>query len=232
MPSSGDYFMQQPPLAAIHPHTYHQAQRLYLLIVALGSGLFTAVIEKATTRLLVPLVGSTVYTELGILSALMLCLAIGYYIGGYITANYTTSPLLYILLLGVGSYTSLLSRWVAAGVHLLTAWVTIHPLHIFLASWSSTLLLAVPLVGIGIIVSLVVQLNTYQSIEKAGKTVGKIIGWTTLGTIVGGSLATFLSLPFLGTANTILYSGLLLLVIAIIGFLVISLRTTPVTKVK
>jgi predicted membrane-bound spermidine synthase len=225
--------MQQPPLESLNHKIYHRTQRIYFLLVTLGIGLFTAGIEKATTRLLTPHLGSTLYTEIGIMSALMLCLAIGYYIGGCVATKHVSPQLLYFLTLAAGAYTSVLAGWAASGVRLVASCVTIRPSHIFLASWGSTLLLlAVPLVCIGIIISIIIQLSTYQSIEKAGKTIGKIIAWTTLGSMVGGALSTFLALPFLGTAKTILYSGLLLLVIAIVGFLAMCFYYTNATKVK
>jgi spermidine synthase len=200
------------------------SQQTYFLFVAFIVGMFTIGIEKAITRLLITHIGSTLYTDLGVTSALMLSLAIGYSMGGYMASRLGSPAKLYLLILGAGAYAVLLAYWAATGATYATAWVTIRPFYIFLSAFSTTLLLiSIPYMVAGMIISFIIQLIAKEP-EKAGKTIGKIIAWSALGGMTGGPIATFIALPFLGIQKTILYTGLPVLLIATIGIGLLVLK--------
>jgi predicted membrane-bound spermidine synthase len=224
--------MQQSIIDPTANKPYARKERLYFLFVAFAIGMTITAIEKTITRLLIPYVGSTLYTDIGLGSALMLSLAAGYYIGSNKTEQYANPKLLWKILLGIGTYISLLALWAAAGARLMASGITIHPLRTFLtSSITSLLLIGLPLILVGMIIPYLIQLSTNQQPEKIGSVIGKIIAWVTLGSIGGGALSTFLALPFLGTQKTIFYIGCSLLIVALIGFSTVRLQYHhPVSK--
>lgn len=66
----------------------------------------------------------------------------------------------------------------------------------------SSVLQFLPVFGMGLLFPIFVHLTRMQS-ENAGKAVGNIYAWNTLGTIIGASVTCTLLIPYLGILSTI-----------------------------
>lgn len=197
----------------------HINKNKYLFGLSFIVGMFIMCMEVAADRLLTPYFGSSLYVSTGLTSALMLYLAIGYYIGGTIAGKYASEKTLYKILLGISIYTSLASWWAPSYVFSMAAWTNLYPLSLFLMAGMSTLLpIGIPFILIGMLIPYIIHLTTYTSTNGfLVKNIGKIIAYITWGSIIGTLVPTFLILPFLGTKKTVLYAGILLALVAIIG---------------
>jgi predicted membrane-bound spermidine synthase len=211
-------------------HTIQKPNYLYLIWVAFSVGMCMMGIEMATSRLLTPYFGSSLYTWTSLIGAIMVCLTLGYHLGGYIADKYESEKLLYNIILGTGVYFSLVPFYAPCFIRPMLSLVTMHPLSLFLVSFITTLLLlGIPFILIGMISPYIIRLSS-QHIEKIGRISGKIAAFSTLGSIVGTFVPVFLAIPLYGTKKTILYFGLLLIITAAIGRILILVKESKIKR--
>lgn len=191
----------------------------YLIITSFVVGMCSMGLEMATSRLLTPYFGSSLYVWTSLIGGIMLCMSIGYSLGGYLADKYNNRKLLYSIILGIGCYTSLIPFLVSFLINPLLFFITTHPLSLFFISFITILLLlGVPFILIGIVNPYIIKLVTIQN-ETLGRITGKISACATVGCILGTFTSVFLAIPFLGTKKTILCFGLLIITTGLIGLL-------------
>lgn len=209
--------MSQPKKVLRNHTATHTNKKSYLAWVSFVVGMCAMGIEMATSRLMTPYFGSSLYTWTSLIGAIMLCLSVGYSLGGYLADKYESKKLLYTLILGAGIYFSFMPFGAPYFLRSILSWITTHPLSIFFISFITTLLLlGIPFILVGIVTPYIIRLNAYQK-ERLGRTTGKIAAYATLGSIIGTFIPVFLAIPFYGTKRTILYFGLLLVATAMVG---------------
>jgi spermidine synthase len=174
------------------------------------SGAVLLGVEIAASRVLAPAFGSSLYVWGSLIGVVLAGLAVGYWLGG-VLADRFPSPLLLVVALALGAGLVLavpaLDGWTIERVvswdpgprlnPLLTAIALFGPASIVLASASP---IAVRLAA--------------RSLERLGRTAGRLFAVSTAGSIVGTFATSFWLVPELGTDQVLAVGALTLLVAA------------------
>ncbi|HJU48994.1 MAG TPA: fused MFS/spermidine synthase [Gaiellaceae bacterium] len=176
------------------------------------SGAVLLGVEIAASRVLAPAFGSSLYVWGSLIGVVLAGLALGYWLGG-VLADRFPSPLLLVGALTIGAGLVLavpaLDGWVIERIvswdpgprlnPLLTAVILFGPASVVLASASP---IAVRLAA--------------RSLERLGRTAGRLFSVSTAGSIVGTFATAFWLVPELGTDQVLAVGALTLLVAATI----------------
>ncbi len=199
---------------------------LRILLVGYGlSGMCSMVYEVAWSRVLSLLIGSSVYAFSLMLTAFILGLALGsaFYARA---ADRRRDPMLALgvveILIGVSAVAviPLFGRL----PFFVTGMIARYSHSFFLLQLAEfglvCVIMMIPAILMGIAFPLVTRLYA-QSAEKAGRSVGTVYAWNTLGSIIGAFLGGFVFLRFLGIQNALLSVVLLNCVLGCV-FLLLS----------
>ena len=166
-------------------------------------------LEIASSRVLAPLFGNSLYVWGSLIGIVLAGLSTGYWLGGIIADRYPT-PRLLVGLLGGGALLVLaipfVDGWILDRV---VAWDPGPRLNPVIAT---ILLFGVPSVVLGSVSPVAVRLKA-RSIEKLGRTAGRLFAVSTAGSIAGTFLTSFWLIPELGT-DQVLASAAIALVLA------------------
>ncbi len=174
-------------------------------------------VELSASRLLAPYFGNSLYVWTNVIAVVLLALAAGYAYGGKLADKKPDPRLYFFLIWGTGLWILLIPFFAA-------------PLSIFLLHISSNLSLAVrmgslvvmailfliPMFVLGMIVPFTLKLKAHGLADLAA-TSGKLSMVSTLGSLLGTFLPTFVLIPLLGTTKTFLFLGFVLLFLAAYG---------------
>ncbi len=189
----------------------------YLRVVVFVSGGVSIGIELAASRLLAPFFGTSLFIWANLIGLTLIYLSIGYAVGGRIADRWPHITLLYAITALAAFVTGLiplLAQPILA--QSLTAFAAIS-LGGFYGSLVGTLILfAVPVTLLGCVSPFAIRL-ALASVSGAGNTSGSLYALSTVGSIVGTFLPTFLLIPRIGTFRTFYVFALVLLVASLIG---------------
>ncbi len=199
----------------------------YLRVVVFIGGGVSIGIELAASRLLAPFFGTSLFIWANLIGLTLIYLSIGYAIGGRIADRYPSAALLYSITAAAAFVTGLIpviSRPILAKS--IDAFAAIS-LGGFYGSLVGTLILfAIPVTLLGCVSPFAIRL-ALQSVTGAGNTSGSLYALSTVGSIVGTFVPTFLLIPRIGTFRTFYLFSFVLLVASLIGLL-----RTPHTAVR
>jgi spermidine synthase len=202
--------------------------KYYLYMTEFFAGMAVMAVELGASRLLAPYFSSSQIVWTIIIGTIMIALAAGNYWGGRSADAHPDPDRLYkrILIAAVwiaaipvlGKYIIILisgALVLSISTHLLT-----------IAAFLSCMVLFVfPLILLGTVTPSLAK-YAMDNVGNAGKTVGMLGAYNTIGSIIGTFLPTFLTIPAVGTAITfLLFSGILLL-ISLIYFLSAHIEKT------
>ena len=166
-------------------------------------------LEIASSRVLAPLFGNSLYVWGSLIGIVLAGLSTGYWLGGIIADRYPT-PRLLVGLLGGGALLVLaipfVDGWILDRV---VDWDPGPRLNPVIAT---ILLFGLPSVVLGSVSPVAVRLKA-RSIEKLGRTAGRLFAVSTAGSIAGTFLTSFWLIPELGT-DQVLASAAIALVLA------------------
>ncbi len=193
-------------------------KRYFLFMTEFFAGMAVMAVELSASRLLAPYFSSSQIVWTIIIGTIMIAMALGNYWGGRLADAHPEPDFLYRNLV-------IASLWIAAipvvGKYLIVGLsgvlmmaVNVHFLTIA-AFLSCFILFVFPLLLLGTVTPSLAK-YTMNNLGEAGRTVGLLGAFNTIGSIIGTFLPTFLTIPAFGTAMTfILFSGLLLVIAAI-----------------
>ena len=188
-----------------------------LLSTVFITGASVLIVELMGTRILAPFFGSGFYTWSALISVTLAALALGYAIGGHYADRNPDAALLYLLCLGAGLWTIITPS--LAG-HLLP---TFTDLDIRVAVLLSSTSLYFPnLFLLGAIGPFVIRL-LLRTQNQAGTTSGLIFAVSTIGSLVGALGTGFFLIPNFGVRSIFTFCGLVLLLVAVLGYLRLKL---------
>ena len=166
-------------------------------------------LEIASSRVLAPLFGNSLYVWGSLIGIVLAGLSTGYWLGGIVADRYPT-PRLLVGLLGAGALLVLaipfVDGWILDRV---VDWDPGPRLNPVIAT---ILLFGLPSVVLGSVSPVAVRLKA-RSIEKLGRTAGRLFAVSTAGSIAGTFLTSFWLIPELGT-DQVLASAAIALVLA------------------
>jgi predicted membrane-bound spermidine synthase len=175
--------------------------------------------EMISSRYLYPYFGGGIGTWSGLISTVLLALAIGYYAGGQIVDRW---PSTYLIAIATGGAAIYLVGVPVFADHILVATLSSAgdgPLGILLAS---SALLVVPLALLGMLSPVIVRLIT-ESQAQVGSASGLVYAISTLGNVIGTLATAFVLIPEIGS-RAITYAFSAALTIVAVAAFVLSAR--------
>lgn len=191
---------------------------LFVLVTLSGGAVM--ILELLGTRIIAPFYGVSLYVWTALISVTMIALAIGYYLGGYLSDRFPALRLAHILALA--SVTTALIPFLSGPVMIWT-----NPLGIRGGAFVSALLLfTLPLTSLAMVGPYVIKMAT-RDLRGVGRAVGSVYAVSTVGSVIGTLLLAFYLLPAFGTRAIVFCLSLALLVV-VVGLLVFD-RSAPST---
>lgn len=189
------------------------------LIVVLGGAILMA-LEMVGSRVLAPQFGSSIFVWGSLISIFLTALSVGNYWGGWLADK---SPRLSLLggLVAAAGFMIWALPFYAPGVTQWIAQVDLGPRLSPLVA--SVILFAVPSLFLGTISPYAIRLEV-QSVETVGNTAGRLYALSTVGSIVGTLVASFVLIPTIGVRTTLHGLGITLLLLALATFVSESAR--------
>ncbi|GCE04400.1 fused MFS/spermidine synthase [Dictyobacter aurantiacus] len=190
-----------------------------LLLLVFLAGAASLSVEMAASRLLSPYFGDSLFVWASIIGLILLYLTVGYYVGGLLADRYPRPVYLYYIT-GVASLLILLIPLISGPV-LSWAQLTFAPYDVGVLYGSLLtviILFALPTILLGCVSPYSIRIRI-QQVGSAGRVSGQLYAISTAGSILGTFLPVLVLLPYLGVRLTFLSTGLVLLIISVIGIL-------------
>ena len=170
---------------------------VWWLVTAAVTGAVVMALEIAAFRLYAPYLGYSIYVWGTMISVVMLALALGYALGGYLADRSRDDRPLYLLILGSALYQlviiftvrKVLNAVASAGDFKGTALATL-------------IVFTPPMAALATAGPFVIRLLMRSG--RAGVTAGKVYALSTLGSVAGILLTAFVLVPDLGTQATLI----------------------------
>jgi MFS family permease len=179
-------------------------------VAAFVAGVATMVVEIAAARVLAPIMGVSLYSWTAIIGLVLAGLAAGAYVSGFFADRLGATRVLTAgaLLSALGGLAALLlADWAPSATIVPTTDVIGRTL------WITTAVLAVPSLGLGMVVPPAVRLATVHSADS-GRSVGTVYAAATAGNILGVFLTGFLLIDLIGSRLSIAAAGAAMLLVA------------------
>lgn len=178
------------------------------------SGAVVMIYEIIGSRILAPFIGTSTYVWTSLIGIILAALSVGYWLGGKTADRRPNIKVLSSALFTAGGLIALTIFLQDA----VLAFIATSGLILELKAVLAALILFAPAsVLLGFVVPYAVKLKIL-SIADAGKTVGRIYAFSTVGSIFGTFLAGFFLIPFVGSVRTLyLIAGALLILGSVIA---------------
>lgn len=191
---------------------------LLALIVFVG-GITSIAIETSASRLIGPYFGSSTFIWANLIGLTLLYLTLGYFLGGRLADRWPSTTLLYVITAIAGVSTAVIPFLAGPILRLSLAAFDDVDVGTFYGSLLGTLLLfAVPITALGCVSPFAVRLRTLN-VQSAGNTAGSLYALSTVGSILGSVLPTFLLVPVFGTRATFMILAFALLIPSLVVLL-------------
>ncbi|WP_446808385.1 fused MFS/spermidine synthase [Methylomonas sp. 2BW1-5-20] len=182
---------------------------LLLFATVTFSGGAVMILELLGTRIIAPYYGVSLFVWTALISVTMIALALGYYLGGFLTDRYQSIRLNHVILLA--SVSTALIPFINGPILAAT-----NPLGIRGGAFASALLLfTLPLTSLAMVGPFVIKLAT-RDLKGVGRAVGSVYAISTVGSVIGTLLLAFYLLPQFGTRAIVFCLAMLLLLLATI----------------
>lgn len=167
---------------------------LGLKLLVLTSGAVLMGLEIVGSRILAPYFGNSVFVWGSLISLFLIALSVGYYIGGGLSDRYPSRALLSGIILVVAALMFLI---VAIGQPVCDAILRANFGEKSGPFFAGSILFLLPSIGMGMVSPFAIRLAT-ATVASVGKTSGTLYALSTLGSIVGTMLTTFILIPNFG----------------------------------
>ncbi len=189
----------------------------FLLLVVFLCGMTVMAVEMTASRLIGQFFGSPLTIWAILIGMVMIYLTVGYWLGGRLADRRPEARFLYGLIAWAAFATGLipaisvpLLSWAQRGLANVIAGLYIGALVGVLALFSA------PLILLGCVSPFAIRL-AMRGMDHAGRTAGSIYALSTVGSILGTLLPSFVTIPLWGVMATFYAVALLLLLVAAIG---------------
>ena len=184
-------------------------------------GISSIAIQVSASRLIGPYFGSSTFIWANLIGLTLLYLTLGYFLGGRLADRYPSHQLLFLLTAVAGVSIAFIPTISQPILRISLDAFDDVAVGAFYGSLLGTMLLfAIPITLLGCISPFAVRLRL-ADVESAGNTAGSLYALSTVGSIIGSFLPTFLLIPAFGTRTTFLILAFGLLIPALLAFLAI-----------
>ncbi|PKL47221.1 MAG: spermidine synthase [Candidatus Riflebacteria bacterium HGW-Riflebacteria-2] len=186
--------------------------KLFLYLTTFVCGAAIMGVEIASSRFMAPYFGSSMITWTVIIGVILVAMSLGNFAGGRLADRSDPQQKLYQLILWAAIWVALIpivGKYLIAAVA--GAAIFLFPGNPVLAGSviACVMLFAVPCVILGATSPCMIKAAT-SNLDSNGRIAGEIYGLSTLGSICGTFLPTFVTIPLLGTDRTFyLFAGVL-----------------------
>jgi spermidine synthase len=187
-----------------------------LKLLVFVSGAVLMGLEIVGSRLLAPYFGNSVFVWGSLISLFLIALSAGYYAGGRVADRHPSQALLNSILIGV-------SAWlfaIAAMAGPVCEAVSAEDMKLG-EKWgpllAAAILFLLPSIGMGVVSPFAVRLATH-TVASVGKTSGTLYALSTIGSIAGTMITTFVLIPSMGAGEILKGLAAALLATAVITF--------------
>ncbi len=180
-------------------------------VSAFISGLAVMAVELSAARLLAPYFGSSLYVWTNVIGLVMVALAGGYYFGGRLADKRPLNEVYFALIFITGLWVLFIPFFAPT---LFDGLVKSFENLALIVKWGSffavAFLFVFPLFMMGMVVPFTVKM-VVKDVRHMGSQSGQISMVSTAGSLVGSFLPAFVLIPYLGTTNTFVFVGLLMI---------------------
>lgn len=186
-------------------------------LTALVSGMAIMAIEMTATRMMSPYFGTSIFVWTNVLGIIMAALALGYWLGGKLADRFP-APKVFFTMIIIASLVILILPFAGPLVLKDVSSLILVDANVLIASslLGTILLFFPPFMLLGLISPYLIRLIN-RSVDKTGHTAGNVFAMSTIGSIIGTFLPTFLTVPLIGVKRTIIIFGAALCIIGAIG---------------
>ncbi len=192
-------------------------EKIFLYLFVFVTGAVIIALELTASRILAPFFGNSIFVWGNIIGVTLSALAVGYWIGGRLADRRPEFDVLLAIVFFAGVYIAsvpLFFRAIVDGILLVMGGFT---LMLVLGSLlAAVILFGLPLALLGMSSPFIIRLMA-RDVATTGNTAGSVYAFSTVGSIAGAFLSTFVSIPFLGSRETLYLSSFLLLGVASLG---------------
>ncbi len=191
-----------------------QGLRLYLYLTAATTGAAILIVEILGAKMLAPYFGTSHFVWTAQITATLLALAVGYYLGGWFADRSQSLGRLYTFIIGAALYLAIVVRICEPMAYACLKF------KLALGSLCASLLFFfVPLTLLATVGPYVIRALTL-SVQAVGGQVGRLSAISTLGSVAGCLLIGYVLIPNLPNSVTMLVTAGILILISLIYFVV------------
>jgi predicted membrane-bound spermidine synthase len=210
---------------SVNPAAVKRASRALYLIV-LFSGAVLMGVEIAGAKILAPGFGTSTYVWGSIIGLFMGALAAGYYLGGILADRRPSFSVLATIVSLAGVLTVLVPR-IGPKVSDYIALMNLGP--VFGPLLAASIIFFVPSFLMGMVSPYAVKLNA-RSLSGLGVVAGQLYALSTLGSIIGTLITTFVLIPTMYVSNVLQMLGIILIVVAALSLWLFRSASGPVNR--
>ncbi|WP_029421328.1 spermidine synthase [Alicyclobacillus macrosporangiidus] len=187
---------------------------LYVYVTITGAAVMA--LELAASRFVAPYFGTSMMVWANIIGLILLCMSIGYWMGGRVADRRPHPRLLMSITLAAGLWSALLPAFGQAMFARMSGGILGTPVSVIVVSFAAILLVFAPPVLLLAMVSPFAIRLVQADPSEVGKAAGNLYAFSTAGSLLGTFGTAFGTIPFLGTRATLwLWAALLILVSAV-----------------
>ncbi len=218
---------------------FYMRKNLFIYITSFLCGMTVMGVELSATRLLAPYFGTSSIVYTVVIGLIMISMSIGNVLGGRSADKHNDLGRLFSLLWIAALWVAiipLVGKYIIALVTVLMMYILPGNLLVSGSVISCLLVFSAPLLILGMVSPYLVKLGV-RNMENSGRTTGEIYAASTIGSIIGTFIPTFLTIPYIGTMKSFLVFALALNLTCLYYFitrkkgLVKSVITTVLTAV-
>lgn len=201
-------------------------KNLFIYITAFFCGMTIMAVELSASRLLAPYFGTSSIVWTVIIGLIMISLSVGNVIGGRSADKYNNLGRLFLMIWIAALWIAVIpfvGKYVVALSTVLMMWLLPNNLIVAGSVFSCLVVFSFPLVLLGMASPYLVKLGV-KDMENNGRTTGEIYATSTIGSIIGTFIPTFLTIPVIGTQKTFLVFSLALNLICLYYFMKTRVR--------
>ncbi len=196
-------------------------KNLFIYITSFLCGMAVMGVELSATRLLAPYFGTSSIVYTVVIGLIMIAMSIGNVLGGRSADKHNNLGRLFAMLWVAALWVAiipLVGKYVIALSALLMAWILPSNLLVAGSVLSCLLVFSAPLLILGMVSPYLVKLGV-NDMENSGRTTGEIYAASTIGSIIGTFIPTFITIPYIGTLKSFLVFALSLNLICLYYFI-------------
>ncbi len=196
-------------------------RNLFLYATTFICGMAVMAVELSASRLMAPYYGSSMITWTVLIGLVMIALSLGNFLGGRLADRPGTEDSLFLMIWVASVWIALIplvGRFLITGSFFLLALVFPDSLLVAGTVFSCLTIFGVPCLLLGAATPCLIKL-CLPDLDRTGRVAGELYALSTVGSIVGTFVPTFLTIPLLGTARTFLLFAVVLNLVADVHYL-------------